>query len=150
MKKGAVFKLIQLKTYSLYLQILHVRNQHCSQLNEITMGWIFDLYNTPGILPASHLFSFYFNHCISTHDSKWHGFTELLYLLFKIFVFVTEIKKNFKLCFNSKVKFVLYHNSFETYLKPLPVAFWQGINLYSMFLNFSQYSFFKLRYFLLG
>ena len=32
---------------------------------------------------------------------------------------------------------VLYHNQFETYLKPLPVAFWQGINLYSMFLNFS-------------
>lgn len=70
-------------------------DQHGSEFNEVAMVGIFDLDDSPRILPSPNLFPVDFNKCIGPDHGKRNGVPEVLHLLLVVFIFITETPKHF-------------------------------------------------------
>ena len=66
-------------------------DQHCPQLDKITVRRILHLDNPPRILATSDLFAVDFDHGVGTNDGKGDGLAKLLNLLLVVLILVTKI-----------------------------------------------------------
>lgn len=58
---------------------------------EVGVTRVFDLYNTPGILPGTHLLAIDLNQLVGTNNSEWHETPQLGILLHGIFVVFLDV-----------------------------------------------------------
>jgi hypothetical protein len=69
-----------------------VCDQHRSQLDEVAVRRIFDLDDSPRILPTSNLLAVNLDHRVGAHDREGDGLAKLLNLLLVVFILITKQK----------------------------------------------------------